>query len=362
MIFGLTNDVIAVEFFRGERQGKEPIFSGEPSAGVFEFLDSLAVLPSKVYKYTCLIHFNDGAFIEKKFKFQRLGDAIDSSVKTDIAYLGGGIDTGNFSFRISNEIKEQGIEALVGKIQESSPQFLVGDNLETLRSRLSSLLWYSVERLDISSGNIWNFGISQEATFLDNAATRAEMGIPDLPRLGGCAYRVTPFMISPISILESNKSKVINPNNQEIEEISFRKFYSSLAQNWGAIPSGDRLARNSTIKERYILATKDERVLGGIAAQSFYCSMPELESNLQVQSTSFSRLPRRKNSKFNDIEVNIEFNRRASTLVLVSISGEDKTRRQKTITKLYFFEGRKGKIRINGPELRVSSITVESIE
>lgn len=277
--------------------------SSSPPGDEFSVFDGQALIPSRVYHWTAVLLMADGSRQTVRASCRRWADAsdIELSARLDSDPCSGAVKAavqpsassrttggrigaspevtlerisglGDLEIGVGLELTSKGIDRITNLLQRSAPEVVqtaFGEDIDNLRSSLSSLLFLDVRLEDVKSGRTVNLGRYSKAELEDagnalrwSPAELAELGVDFTTR---SFVTLTPLMLDPVVALETQDEERPADFRSRVERL--RRFFGPLATNFRTLPTRNRVIRARQFRVSPILATLDEERLGAAAKE-----------------------------------------------------------------------------------------------
>lgn len=297
LLRGLSINIENVQIFRNNRKLGE--FKNDSDE--IRYLDSDALIPGRKYTYKFVVLGRRGERKEFFSSFVRYGQPFNQNLDLNVEEITS--TTGTKSFNVEFDISERGVDRFTEQLPQEFVQAFNKD-LDDLRSFITKLLFFEVQRFDLTSGESVDLGIvsagkkDEVVQFVDEKFESTHDYL----------YLFTPIVITPVTALErSAQSGEVDDIQAKIER--FRRFFSPLAKNWFALPSRARVSPNAEGVVEFLLAPGREEQTSKVASQKVVISAGRPVEGAKVLNVTFSESIRRIGANFPDVVVSYKLNR-----------------------------------------------------
>lgn len=376
---GLPEYTTGIQIFRlqnNKRIGK-PVFAESLAGGTrIEFKDTRANISGRKYVWEAVLQYSDGTGESMTLERRRLGDSNDVELTSEVVSSPtSGVrrvsDINDLRLSINLDLTSRGIDRITNILQSESPEVVAaafGNDINALRSSLSSILFLDISAVQPLAGETINLGrfsakeIAEAQGELQWAGSIFADSSLDLFK--PMHILLTPMVLNPVVALETNVETREADFRTRTERL--RRFFSPIATNRGVIPARSRIIRDPTRRIQPILATVDETRLSAVASEVTLEIPPIAPIRPTVEIEGVSVGTRRRGARGGDLTISWRGELSGAAVpVRVEVSKEENNATFSEV-RTYLLTGgsgevQRGEIQFSMPRLNLSNISPDQV-
>ncbi len=203
--------------------------------------NDIAVKSSNIYEYTARIYYRSGTVKEmgtETIEYVRPNPG-KVEIKTDNLIVTHDVDP-NVSFDVNLKLSDTDMSTLKKLLELAGIKEYFNADVTTQRDQLNGVLAYSVQRIDLSTGQRDDFGIITSTRFSDDDARKIN-GIDKLKTGRGYRYIISALLRSPETMFDDYRKTVTDTITKKTYTYNPAKFLHPLALTQGVLVSAQGL-------------------------------------------------------------------------------------------------------------------------
>ena len=222
-----------------------PTFVDSADSGkVYETTDD-TVIEDEAYYYGCRIYRKNGSSFEKFSIVYEHRKLVENLVRTELNDVRAILDDSGYDvkFAIASDVVDTDVDRLKQLLQQQGLYDLYAADVQTIREQLNKLLAHNVRRVDMTTGEVEDFGTVTSLNFSDKDS-RDAAGVSELRTDRKYRYVVTALLRSPETMLDFIVKQAKDASSGRTYEYRPFKFFHPLVSQTGAIVTQASTSRN----------------------------------------------------------------------------------------------------------------------